>query len=137
MNAEYGDTDRLAELGASALDLAVTNYFYLVRPFLSGTEINHRKNEITSDTNLDLWLGLYRMKERLKFAPTEAHVLNDPVEMRKYFNIFLGAVVIRNGLSSIQEWVSALIDWSLPSFAVGNHVADVDMAGTGSTGNPI
>ena len=40
MNEEYGDTDRLAELGASALDLAVTNYFYLVRPFLSGTEIN-------------------------------------------------------------------------------------------------
>ena len=40
MNAEYGDTDRLAELGASALDLAVTNYFYLVRPFLTGTEIN-------------------------------------------------------------------------------------------------
>lgn len=40
MNAEYGDTDRLAELGASALDLAVTNYFYLVRPFLSGSEIN-------------------------------------------------------------------------------------------------
>lgn len=40
MNAEYGDTDRLAELGASALDLAVTNYFYSMRPFLSGTEIN-------------------------------------------------------------------------------------------------
>lgn len=40
VNAEYGDTDRLAELGASALDLAVTNYFYLVRPFLSGTDIN-------------------------------------------------------------------------------------------------
>ena len=40
VNAEYGDTDRLAELGASALDLAVTNYFYLVRPFLSGTEIH-------------------------------------------------------------------------------------------------
>lgn len=40
MNEEYGDTDRLAELGASALDLAVTNYLYLVKPFLSGTEIH-------------------------------------------------------------------------------------------------
>jgi hypothetical protein len=38
-NTEYGDTDRLAELGASALDLSVTNYFYLLRPFLSGTEM--------------------------------------------------------------------------------------------------
>jgi hypothetical protein len=52
--------------------------------------------------------------------------------MRKYFNIFLGAVVIRNGLPSIQAWISALIDWSLPSatnhFAAnGNNVADIDM----------
>ena len=39
MNAEYGDTDRLAELGAGALDLAVTNYFYSVKPFLSVTDI--------------------------------------------------------------------------------------------------
>ena len=39
MNEEYGDTDRLAELGAQALDLAVTNHFYLVRPFLTGRDI--------------------------------------------------------------------------------------------------
>lgn len=39
MNAEYGDADRLAELGASALDLSVTNYFYSVRPFMSATEM--------------------------------------------------------------------------------------------------
>jgi hypothetical protein len=39
MNEERGDTDRLAELGANALDLVVTNHFYLVRPFLSGREI--------------------------------------------------------------------------------------------------
>ena len=51
--------------------------------------------------------------------------------MRKYFHIFLGAVVIRNGLPSIHAWISALIDWSLPSatnVAIGNNVTDVDMA---------
>lgn len=55
--------------------------------------------------------------------------------MRKYFHIFLGAIVIRNGLPSVQTWISALIDWSLlPSvattnFAIGNDVADdIDMA---------
>ena len=48
--------------------------------------------------------------------------------MRKYFHIFLGAVVIRNGLPSVQTWISALIDWSLPSatnVSIGNNV---DMA---------
>jgi len=144
MNAEYGDTDRLAELGANALDLAVTNHFYLARPILSGTEIHVKKNEITSDATLDIWLGMYRMKEKLKFAPTEAHILNDPVEMRKFFHIFLGAVFIRNGLPSIQTWISALIDWSTN---VANHVDDaadtsstmMAVDGTGNTdpGNPV
>ena len=53
--------------------------------------------------------------------------------MRKFFYIFLGAVFIRNGLSSIQAWISGLIEWSLPSatnVANGNNVAgiQVDMA---------
>jgi hypothetical protein len=51
--------------------------------------------------------------------------------MRKYFHIFLGAVVVRNGLPSLQTWVSALIDWSLRSSATSTNVAfgdDVDMA---------
>lgn len=47
--------------------------------------------------------------------------------MRKYFNIFIGAVVIRNGLPSIHAWISALIDWSLPTatnVTIGNNVTD-------------
>lgn len=42
MNEEYGNTNRLAELGAEALDLAVTNYFYSVRPFLRARDIQVR-----------------------------------------------------------------------------------------------
>jgi hypothetical protein len=30
--------------------------------------------------------------------------------MRKFFNSYLGALYIRNGLSTIQEWISRLID---------------------------
>jgi hypothetical protein len=53
--------------------------------------------------------------------------------MRKYFHTFLGAVVIRNGLPSLQAWVSALIDWSLrPSATDVAFGDDVDMAATGS-----
>jgi len=39
MNKEYGDLDRLAELGANSLDLAVTQYLYSLRPFLSGRDM--------------------------------------------------------------------------------------------------
>jgi hypothetical protein len=39
MNEEYGNADRLAVLGATALDFSVTRYFYFLRPQLSKTEI--------------------------------------------------------------------------------------------------
>ena len=39
MNEEYGNTDRLAELGAMALDLVITNHFYLLRPMMSGRDM--------------------------------------------------------------------------------------------------
>jgi dsRNA-specific ribonuclease len=38
-NDEYGDTERLAELGARVLDLAVTFYFYSRKPMLTASEI--------------------------------------------------------------------------------------------------
>jgi dsRNA-specific ribonuclease len=39
MNEEYGDTDRLADLGARVLDLAVTSHLHSKRPMLSASEI--------------------------------------------------------------------------------------------------
>lgn len=55
MNEEYGDTDRLAELGANALDLVVTNHFYRVRPFLSGREIQVRARVSPSSSFFLFW----------------------------------------------------------------------------------
>jgi len=39
LNQEYGDTDRLAELGAKILELAVTFHYYSKRPMLSASEL--------------------------------------------------------------------------------------------------
>ena len=43
MNDDYGDTERLAELGAKVLELTVTNQLYSQRPFLTGKEIQVRR----------------------------------------------------------------------------------------------
>ena len=42
MNDDYGDTERLAELGAKVLELTVTNQLFLQRPFLHSKEIQVR-----------------------------------------------------------------------------------------------
>jgi hypothetical protein len=39
MNDDYGDTERLAELGAKVLELTVTNQLFLQRPFLHSRDI--------------------------------------------------------------------------------------------------
>lgn len=39
LNDEYGDTERLAELGSRVLDLAVTFHFYARKPMLPASEI--------------------------------------------------------------------------------------------------
>lgn len=39
MNDEYGDTDRLAELGNRILDLAVTFHYFSKRPIISATDV--------------------------------------------------------------------------------------------------
>lgn len=39
LNDDYGDTDRLAELGAKILELAVTNHYYSKKPMLSALMI--------------------------------------------------------------------------------------------------
>ncbi|KAF8167597.1 hypothetical protein B0H34DRAFT_779291 [Crassisporium funariophilum] len=110
MNDDYGDTDRLAELGARVLELTVTNHLYLQRPMLSTNEIKDTRAHYTSDDQLDVWLKAYGLKEKLRVAPSEVHLLNKPEEMRKYFTTYLGALYIRNGLPTIQAWISRLID---------------------------
>lgn len=39
LNEDYGDTDRLAELGAKILELAVTFHFYSKKPMMISTDI--------------------------------------------------------------------------------------------------
>jgi len=110
MNGEYGDTDRLAVLGAAALDFSVTRHLFLLRPHVSETEIQVCLYVISE--SIDRWLQLYRMKEKLLVAPDARAVLDNPVEMRNYFLTFLGAVWVRNGLSAVEDWISLLINWS-------------------------
>lgn len=39
LNDEYGDTERLAELGGKVLELIATQHFFWKKPFLSSTDM--------------------------------------------------------------------------------------------------
>jgi hypothetical protein len=47
--------------------------------------------------------------------------------MKFYFYTFLGAVQFRNGLAAVENWISALLDWSSVAANGGsaNHAAGI------------
>ena len=51
LNQEYGDTDRLSELGAKILELAVTFHYYSKRPMLTASELTVGCHEYHTSPN--------------------------------------------------------------------------------------
>jgi len=110
MNEEYGDTDRLADLGARVLDLAVTFHLHSKRPMLSALEVDQQRAQAITDENIEHWLTVYGIRQKLRFAPSESASVGSPNELRRFFHTYIGAVQIRNGMHTIQRWISQLVD---------------------------
>ena len=96
LNQEYGDTHRLAELGAKLLELAVTFHYYSKRPMLSASELTvgfyeyrgcpntqrftsqDKCSSTLSDSNIAFWLDSYGLRRKLRYAPSEKENINTP-----------------------------------------------------------
>ncbi|KAF5312589.1 hypothetical protein D9619_002795 [Psilocybe cf. subviscida] len=111
LNDDYGDTARLADLGAKILDAVVSYHFFAHKPNKTVAEIQEERKTILGPTNLSAWLDTYGLKNKLRANPSEIEaILADPAEMAHFFHIYVGALYIRNGLAPVQTWISALID---------------------------
>ncbi|KAG6889997.1 hypothetical protein C0995_012957 [Termitomyces sp. Mi166 len=110
MNNDYGDTDRLAELGHRILDLTVTFHYFSKRPMLSAAEVTRLSKEALSHDKLEAWLDSYDLKSKLRHAPGEQDMVGSPEEIRRFFDTYVGALYIRRGGAIIQDWISQLID---------------------------
>ncbi|KAJ6604792.1 hypothetical protein DFH09DRAFT_1123812 [Mycena vulgaris] len=107
---EYGDTDRLVELGARVLDMVLTTHFFRKSPFLTAQEISEHTRNVISDNNLKDWLTAYNMNMKYRTAPGSPDLLESATEMRNFFHSYVGALYIRNGLNPVQAWIYALVD---------------------------
>ncbi|KAK0246240.1 hypothetical protein EDD85DRAFT_803573 [Armillaria nabsnona] len=105
---EYGNPERLAELGKRMLDLAVTYHFFRLKPHLSAADIAARKDDTLSDDAIVRWIEGYELKNKIRAYPHT--ILDDPIELRIFFYTFIGALYIRNGIHEVQDWISHLID---------------------------
>jgi len=110
MNEEYGDTDRLVELGARVLDMTLVSHLFYRRPILLAEQITDYAREAVSDETLRNWLISWNVKSKFRAAPGACELLESPEEMHRFFKSYVGALYIRNGVNHVQAWISALID---------------------------
>ncbi|KAJ4485796.1 hypothetical protein J3R30DRAFT_3442068 [Lentinula aciculospora] len=102
------DSDRLAELGEQALNLAVTNYLYCKRPVLDAENIRNQRRVILHDQRIIQWLDAYDLKAKLRTSQSD--IFQDTQEMKKYFLTYAGAVFVTGDMSTIENWIVRLID---------------------------
>ncbi|KAJ7786465.1 hypothetical protein B0H16DRAFT_1490565 [Mycena metata] len=102
MNNEYGDVERLAELGRNTLNLVLVAHAFQKRPMLLAEQINDYAREAVSDANLREWLTFYNIKSSFRAAPNSFDLLESPEEMRKFFTGYVGALYLRNGINHVQ-----------------------------------
>ncbi|KAG5636368.1 hypothetical protein H0H81_008286 [Sphagnurus paluster] len=75
---DYGDNERLIQLGKAAVDAATTNALFNKRPFLKTSDICCKREEVLSDINVDKWVTLYNMRQKLRCHPDVFATLNSP-----------------------------------------------------------
>ncbi|TFK20011.1 hypothetical protein FA15DRAFT_673926 [Coprinopsis marcescibilis] len=114
LNEDYGDTNRLAALGAHVLELVVATHWFHAKGdgFLPADKLKEKIKESLSETTVNSWMNEYGLKSKLRIAPSAMKVVESNQEMRKVFETYVGAVYFRNrnGFQEIQSWISRLID---------------------------
>ncbi|KAJ7235871.1 hypothetical protein B0H12DRAFT_1140939 [Mycena haematopus] len=133
LNEEYGNTDRLVQLGGVVFDMALVAHLFHRQPMLLAEQITEYARDAVSDEKLRTWFTFWNVKSRFRAAPGACDILESPEEMQRFFKSYVGALYIRNGVNHVQAWISALVD---PGAAAPPPNADPFGAPPPPLGNP-
>ncbi|KAF8078788.1 hypothetical protein FPV67DRAFT_1663476 [Lyophyllum atratum] len=113
---DYGDNERLIHLGKAALDASVTHALFHKRPILRMSEMRSEREKVLSDANVNEWVTMYNMRQKLRCHPNVFATLFTPKETRSIFHAYLGGIYAEHGIETVQEWIShLLLDQDSPS----------------------
>jgi len=107
---EYGDNERLIELGKAVLDALITYVLFNKRPMLKVAEIRYHRNKSLSDENIQEWVTTYGMRQRLRCHPDLFPTLNTSKEARSIFYSYVGGIYVEHGLDTVREWITELLE---------------------------
>ncbi|KAG6830297.1 hypothetical protein H0H92_001375 [Tricholoma furcatifolium] len=106
---DYGDNERLIRLGELVLDAAVTSVLFNKRPILTTQKMILEREAALSDANLDKWVTMYNLRQKLRCHPDIFSSLKDPKETRSLFCAYVGGVYAENGMETAREWINHLL----------------------------
>ncbi|KAH7930606.1 hypothetical protein BV22DRAFT_1028326 [Leucogyrophana mollusca] len=105
----YGDTERLAELGASVFDMIVTYNIFSERPMLNARDLTTKKECLTAHETISQWLSYYGLEKKVRCTPEVRDTLGSPEETRFLFHSYIGALYTEKGFPIVYTWISRLI----------------------------
>jgi len=114
-NDDWGGNDRLAILGESVLEMAITSCLFSQKPMLSAADISKQREGFWSEENLENLVSAYKLLDKLcrdPALPTKS--VQNPEEFRLLLNTYFGAVHFESGPSAVQEWVNRLLNPNEP-----------------------
>ncbi|KAF5388484.1 hypothetical protein D9757_004582 [Collybiopsis confluens] len=113
--SEDFDNERLAELGAKVLETAITTTLFHRRPLLSGFEILEQRAHILSEDNIDAWVDMYRLRDKVRCIPELVPSLKSSEETRLLFHAYVGGVYKEGGFELVQRWLDGLTNDNTPT----------------------
>ncbi|KAF9015549.1 hypothetical protein BDQ17DRAFT_1230096 [Cyathus striatus] len=111
---DYGDNERLSELGKASLEAILTEVLFKKRPLLRADELCLERDSILSDENIDDWVTYYNLRKKLRCHPDFVLSLNTPQETRSIFYAYIGGLYSESGDVHIREWICRLIETAEP-----------------------
>jgi dsRNA-specific ribonuclease len=121
--ADYGDNERLSDLGKAALDVALTHALFRRRPYLEAADISKQREFFLSSDMIENWVSYYQLKPKLCCDPKVAQSLNSPQETSALFHAYVGGLYVSSGPQAVNNWISRLLEQEIENISGGHDVA--------------
>ncbi|KIM47840.1 hypothetical protein M413DRAFT_439522 [Hebeloma cylindrosporum] len=121
--ADYGDNERLSDLGKAALDVAITHALFQKRPYLEVADISKHREFLFSSDMIEDWVSYYNLRPKLCCDPKVVRFLDSPQETSALFHAYVGGLYVSSGPEAVNEWISRLLEQELKNILGGHEVA--------------
>lgn len=107
-DTEFSGSKRLAQLGKRVVDQAITFHYFMKEPFLSADDIEEQRR-VNAPNYVEL-LHSYGLKGKIRCSPEYSAFIDTQEGALDFFEKYMGAVFLLHGMSTIQEWVSQIVE---------------------------